>query len=181
MGMFDFIEDKLTDDQIMKIAMQDGLLPLRVAINANGYRQSQKYWCDVEELLSTKLNGKLGVVVCKIHDQSRGGKGVVGIRSIYEALRKVKPFVGLNGLMHDLKNNILPSLQDSGVICLIGDKIYVHPYIVSMHEIEAEEWCNSWSAGEHASRLPYHLRYSEEEVEVAMEFCRKANPLLNGK
>lgn len=59
MGMFDFIEDKLTDDQIMKIATQDGLLPLRVAINANGYRQSQRFWGSVEELLSTKLNGKL--------------------------------------------------------------------------------------------------------------------------
>lgn len=156
-------------------------MPLRVAINANGYRQSQKYWCDVEQLLSTKLNGKLGVVVRKIHGQSRNGKGVIGIRSTYEAVRKVQPFVGRDGIMHDLKNNILPSLQDSGVICLIGDKIYVHPYIVSMHEIEAEEWCNSWSAGEHASRLPYHLRYSEEEVEAAMEFYWKAKSLLNGK
>ncbi|ATI17052.1 hypothetical protein [Escherichia phage IMM-001] len=26
----------------------------------------------------------------------------------------------------------------------------------------------------YGSRLPYHLRYGEEEVEVAMEFYRKA-------
>lgn len=181
MGMFDFIEDKLTNEQIMKIAMQDGLPPIRVAINANGYRQSQSFWCSVEGLLSTRLNSKLGVVVRKIHSQSRNGKGVVGIRSTYEALRKVKPFAGLNGVMHDLKNNILPSLQGAGIICLIGDKIYVHPYMVGMHAIEVEEWCDSWGAGEHASRLPYHLRYSEEEVEEAIELYRKAKSLLNGE
>lgn len=119
MGMFDFNDEKMTDERIRKVAMHDGLPPLRVAINANGYRQSQKYWCGVEELLCTKLNSKSGVVFRKIHSQSRNGKGVVGIRSTYEALRKVKPFAGLNGVMHDLKNNILPSLQDAGIICLI--------------------------------------------------------------
>lgn len=51
MGMFDFNEDKITNDEIMKIAVRDGLPPLRVAINANGYRQSQSFWCSVEELL----------------------------------------------------------------------------------------------------------------------------------
>lgn len=181
MGMFDFNEDKLTDEQIMKVATQDGLSPLRVAINANGYRQSQSFWCGVEELLSAKLNSKSGVVVCKIHGQSRNGKGVVGIRSTYEALRKVKPFAGLNGVMHDLKNNILPSLQDAGIICLIGDKIYVHPYMVGMHAIEVEEWCDALVVDEYASRLPYHLRYGEEEVEKAIEFYRKAKSLLSGE
>ena len=181
MVMFDFNEDKLTNDEIMKIAMRDGLPPLRVAINANGYRQSQSFWCSVEELLCAKLDSKSGVVLRKIHGQSRNGKGVVGIRSTYEALRKVHPFVGLGGVMHDMKNNILPSLQDAGIICLIGDKIYVHPYMVGMHAIEVEEWCDNSVVDEHASRLPYHLRYSEKEVEVAMEFYRKAKSLLIGK
>ena len=40
--MFDFNEDKLTDEQVIEVAMMDGLLPIRVAINANGYRQSNK-------------------------------------------------------------------------------------------------------------------------------------------
>ena len=156
MGMFYFNEDKLTNDEIMRIAMRDGLPPLRVAIIANGYRQSESFWCSVVELLCTKLNSKSGVVVRNIHSQSRNGKGVVGIRSIYEALRKVKPFAGLSGAMHDLKNNILPSLQDAGIICLIGDKIYVHPYMVGMHAIEVEEWCDSWPADEHAVRESGH-------------------------
>lgn len=178
--MFDFTEHKLTMEEIIKIAEDDGLPPIRVAINANGYRKSQKYWCAVDDLLSVKLNGKSGVVVRKIHAQSKGGKGVVGIRSTYEALRKVQPFAGLNGVMHDLKNSILPSLQDAGVICLIGDKIYVHPYIVSMHSIDVEEWCN-YNHDDNASRLPYHLRYSEEEVEAAIEFYRKAKSLMGCK
>lgn len=32
MAMFDFTEDKMTDDEIMKVALDDGLPPLRVAI-----------------------------------------------------------------------------------------------------------------------------------------------------
>lgn len=31
------------------------------------------------------------------------------------------------------------------------------------------------------SRLPYHLRYGEEEVEKAIEFYRKAKSILNGE
>ena len=42
--MFDFDEEKLTDEQIMNIAIQDGLPPLRIAINANGYRHVQHLW-----------------------------------------------------------------------------------------------------------------------------------------
>ena len=181
MGMFDFNEDKLTDDEIMKIAMRDGLPPLRVAINANGYRQSQKYWCKLEVMRRANLNREQCVVVEKIWKQAINGKGVVGVRSTYEAIRKVQPFVERNGVMNNLIDNILPSLQDAGIICLIGDKIYVHPYVVGMHAIEVEEWCNDWDEGGRASRLPYHLRYSEEEVERSIEFYRKAKSLLNGK
>ena len=42
--MFDFNEDKLSIDQVMAVAAADNLPPLRVAINANGYRQSQSFW-----------------------------------------------------------------------------------------------------------------------------------------
>lgn len=187
MGMFDFKYEKMTDDQIMKVAMQVGVPPLRVAITVNGYRQSESFWCSVVELLCTRLNSKSGVVVRNIHIQSRNGKGVVGIRSIYEALRKVKPFAGLNGVMHDLKNNILPSLQDAGIICLIGDKIYVHPYMVGMHAIEVEEWCDSWRSVERKSHSKLQASsdmihgYDADEVEKAIQFYRKAKALLNGE
>ena len=42
--MFDFNEDKLSIDQVMAVAAAENLPPLRVAINANGYRQSQSFW-----------------------------------------------------------------------------------------------------------------------------------------
>ena len=95
--MFNFDEDKLTDEKVMEVARQDNLPPLRVAINANGYRQSFKFWPSAEEMLCVKLSYKYGVVVSRISRQ--GWKGAVGIRSLYEAIRKVQPFVGREGIM----------------------------------------------------------------------------------
>lgn len=42
--MFDFKEDKLTEEQVIEIAKQDVLPPLLVAISANGYCQAQVFW-----------------------------------------------------------------------------------------------------------------------------------------
>jgi len=186
--MFDFNEDKLTDDQVVEVAKQDGLPPLRVAINANGYRQSFKYWCSAEEMLCVRLDRKLAVVTHKIHDQAKRGKGVVGIRSAYEAIRKLHPFVGRNGVMNDLKDNILPALQDAGIICVIGDKIYAHPDLVGMDGRDVYKWCNAWRAVERR-KAQSKLRsssdlihgYDADEVEKAIEFYRKAKTLLNGE
>lgn len=188
MGMFDFNEEKLTDEQIMKIATEDGLPPLRVAINANGYRQSFKYWCSAEEMLRVKLDQKLSVVTHKIHDQAKRGKGVVGIRSTYEAIRKLHPFVGRNGVMNDLNDNILPALQGAGIICVIGDKIYAHPALVGMDVRDVYKWCNAWRAVE---RRKYQSKlqsssdlihgYDADEVRKAIQFYRKAKSLLNGE
>lgn len=108
---------------------------------------------------------------------ARNGKGVVGIRSLYEGARKIKQFIGIVGVMNILKDEMIPALEEMNIACLIGDKIYVHPAIID------EYWQPNFKTyeGEHASRLPYHLRYSEEEVEKAVEFYRKAKSLLNGK
>lgn len=183
MGMFDFNEEKLTDEQIMEVAMRDGLPPLRVAINANGYRQSVKYWCSAEEMLCVRLDRKLGVVAHKIHDQAKRWKGVVGIRSTYEAIRKLQPFVGRNGIMNYLIDNILPSLQDAGIVCHIGDKIYAHPFLVSMGMRDVYKWCNAWRIDERNAQLKPDLihGYDADEVRKAIEFYRKAKSLLNGE
>lgn len=63
------------------------------------------------------------------------------------------------------------------LVCLVRDNVYVHPAI-----IEAG-WEPNFKVyeGEHPSRLPYNLRYSEEEVEVAMELYGKAKSILSGK
>ena len=186
--MFDFIDEKLTDEKIMEIATKDGLPPLRVAINANGYRQSFKYWCSAEEKSRVRLDRKLGVVAHRIHDPAKRGKGVVGTRSTYESIRKLIPFVGRSGVMNDLKDNILPALQDTGIICVIGDKIYAHPALVGMDGRDVYKWCNAWRAVERrkaqgklqASSDLIH-GYDADEVRKAIKFYRKAKALLNGE
>ena len=173
--MFNFDEEKLTDEQIMNIAIQDGLPPLRVAINANGYRHVQHLWGhpDASEVYK---NGALGVLINIIRKMARNGKGVVSIKSVQDAARKTKPSA-YRALEITLKDEMIPALEKMNIVCLIGDKIYVHPAIIDEH------WQPNFKTydGEHTGRLPYHLRYSEDEVDKAIEFYRKAKSLLNGK
>lgn len=174
--MFDFTEERLTDEQIMGIAKQDGIPPIRVAINANGYRHVQHLWGQPDSS-QVYIDEDLGVLIKLVRKMARNGKGVLGVRSLYETARKVKPFEGRNGIMVRIKDELIPALEEMNLVCLIGDKIYIHPAIID------EYWQPNFKTyeGEHASRLPYHLRHSEEEVEKAIEFYRKAKSLPNGK
>lgn len=173
--MFDF-KDKLTSEQIINIARADGYPLLRVAINANGYRSSNKFWgsIDTSEVYS---GDELGVLIKIIRKMGVNGKGVVGIRSLYEGARKLKPFTGRDGMMLLIKDKLIPELDKMNVTCLIGDKVYVNPSLTDL------SWQPNFKTyeGEHHSRLPYHLRYSEDEVEKAFYFYRKAKSLLNGE
>ena len=177
--MFDFIDEKLTDDEIAKVASESNLPPLRVAIYANGYRQSSRYWCSLKELSCVNLDEECKSVALAIHRQAKNGKGVTGIRSTYEVIRKAKPFIGRFGLMHDLKDNILPSLQDAGIICRIGDKIYVHPWLVGVPPVEFKAWLSQQNKDD--NEKPTIHGYDADEVEKAVEFYRKAKSLLNGE
>lgn len=174
--MFNFNEDKLTTEQVIKISERDGIPPLRVAINANGYRQSTPFWGSIDAS-DVHSGDELGVLIKIIRKMGVNGKGVVGIRSLYEGARKLKPFAGRNGVMLLIKDKLIPELDKMNATCLIGDKVYVNPVLTDLI------WEPNFKVyeGEHASRLPYHLRYSEEEVEIAIEFYRKAKSLLNGK
>lgn len=58
------------------------------------------------------------------------GKGVVGLRALYEAARKVRPFEGQAGTMTRIKDHLLPMLDEKNYTCLIGDKIYVNPRLL---------------------------------------------------
>ena len=175
--MFDFSEEKLTDEQIMNIAIQDGLPPLRVAISSNGYRQTQRFWGN-PDASSIYRGSDQALLVGLIRRMARNGKGALGIRTLYECAHRAKRFKGGNvSLMARIKDEIIPKLEEINLVCLIGDIIYVHPAIIE------ESWQPNFKTyeGEHASRLPYHLRYSDEEVEKAIEFYRKAKSLLNGE
>lgn len=48
--MFDFERNHLSPQQIIEIANKEGLSPLRVAINSNGYRQAQSFWEDPKDI-----------------------------------------------------------------------------------------------------------------------------------
>ena len=177
MGMFDFNDVKLSGEEIVRIAQRDGCSILRVAISSNGYRQTQGFWGN-PDASSIYKDSWQAMMVGLIRKMARNGKGVLGIRSLYEGARRAKRINGGNArLMARIKDELIPALEEINLVCLIGDKIYVHPAIID------EYWQPNFKTyeGEHASRLPYHLRYSEEEVEMAIEFYRKAKSLLIGK
>ena len=49
--MFDkFQDDRLSPEQIIELAKAQGIPQLRVAIDANGYRQSQSFWKAPQEI-----------------------------------------------------------------------------------------------------------------------------------
>lgn len=150
--MFDFNEDKLTHEQVMQVAMSDSLPPLRVAINANGYRQSTAFWgsIDTSEVYS---GDEIGVLIRIIMKMARKGRGVVGIRSLYEGARKVKPFEGSNGIMARIKDELIPALEEINVACLIGDKIYVHPAIID------EYWVPNFKTTKAIMLADYHTTH----------------------
>lgn len=177
MGMFDFNDVKLSDEEIARIARRDGCSIIRVAISSNGYRHVQHLWGQPDA--SSIYKGEdVEILLTAIRKAAIAGKGVVGLRQSYELIRKLKRFKGGNArLMERIKDEMIPALEGMNLVCLIGDKIYVHPAIIG------ESWQPNFKTyeGGHASRLPYHLRYSEEEVEKAIEFYRKAKSLLNGK
>ncbi|ATE85800.1 hypothetical protein Sf12_gp74 [Shigella phage Sf12] len=128
--MFDFNEDKLTSEQVLLIASADNLPPLRVAINANGYKQSLDYWPELSAVKDFELNRDTLKAIDILIKQGMNSKGVVGLRSIYESARKVKPFEGRSGVMREIKDVIIPSLDKLCYTCLIGDKIYINPRLL---------------------------------------------------
>ncbi|QVW27768.1 protein of unknown function DUF3987 [Hafnia phage Pocis76] len=50
--MFNFDTNKLSPQQIIEMAKAQGISPLRVAINSNGYRQSSSFWGSVQDVNS---------------------------------------------------------------------------------------------------------------------------------
>lgn len=178
--MFDFNEDKLTDEQVMNVAAANNVPPLRVAINANGYKGSAHFWCDNEELFCIKLDRKQGVIVSVLHHLS-GGKGVVNVRSLYEAARKIQIFVVRDRITLDLDKIIIPWLECAGIVCRVCDKIYVHPYLASVDEADINKWCDTWRESEPKREPDLIHGYDADEVRKAIEFYRKAKSLLSGE
>lgn len=101
-------------------------------------------------------------------------KGVIGFTSLYEALRKIKPFAGRSGVVLNIKGLIIPALESHGFICLIDDRAYVNPWIIDAQgpELFAKKTKPGKSCYDH---------YTEEEIEDAIELIRlmkKLNKLV---
>lgn len=181
-----FGSERMTGEQIFNEASKSGMSPLKVAISANGYRDTFKYWSISEEMSCVKLSYKYGVVVHKIK-RLCGNTGMVCVSQLYRQIREVIPFVGRDGIYNDLSNNILPSLHDAGIICRIGDKIFVHPALGGMHERDVYNWCSQHRSDAPRSHYVEPIKpptihgYDADEVEKAIQFYRKSKSLLNGE
>lgn len=128
--MFDFNDDKLTTEQILEEAAISGLPVLRVAINANGYRQSASLWPELFSMKDFEFDAGTIKAIEIIVNQGKSSKGVIGVRALYERARKVKLFKSRIGVMQELKEVIIPKLDEIGYTCLIGDKIYINPRLI---------------------------------------------------
>lgn len=180
--MFDFNEDKLTDEQILAVAATDSLPPLRVAINANGYRQSAKLWPSLNEVKDFELDSGTLKVIDIIIKMGLNSKGVLGLRSTYEAVRKVKPFDGRIGVMGEIKDIIIPNLDKIGYTCLIGDKIYINPRLLD----GKQDWTYKVKPLEDDFNIEDSERIVDEIIIKAIEeqiekLKRKKKYLLTGK
>ena len=108
MGMFDFNDVKLSDEEIVRIAHRDGFSILRVAISSNGYRQTQGFWGN-PDASSIYKDSEQAMLVGLIRKMAKNGNGVLGIRSLYEGARRAKRIKGGNAvLMARIKDEIIP-------------------------------------------------------------------------
>lgn len=60
----------------------------------------------------------------------KANKGVLTSRVVYEAARKVKPFLGQAGVMKRIEENLLPMLEERNYICYVNGRIFVNPSLL---------------------------------------------------
>lgn len=160
--MFNFNDENLTEERIMEIAKIDDLPPLRVAINANGYRQSVGFWGKVS-IKDGECSAAEMKVIRVLIQQAKASKGVVGVRSLYESVRLTGRFEGKVGVMEELKGKIIPHLDDLSVTCLLGDKVYVNPTLV----IGDMDWIDEVVANDEEINLPTIRNVKDSEALIA--------------
>lgn len=75
-------------------------------------------------------NAEMNKLIDLLIKQGKASKGVVGLRALYEAARKVKPFESQAGVMTKIKDHLLPMLDERNYTCVIGEKIYLNPRLL---------------------------------------------------
>lgn len=85
------------------------------AANASGYAGDDAEMSKLIELITR---------------HGKANKGVLNVRALYEAARKVKPFLGQAGLMKRIESQLLPMLEQKNYVCVINGVIFVNPVLM---------------------------------------------------
>ncbi|GCG54404.1 DUF3987 domain-containing protein [Escherichia coli] len=94
------------------------------------YEQSKTYLSAASSAGHAGDNAEMNKLIDILIKQGKNSKGVVGLRSLYESARKVRPFEGQAGVMAKIKDHLLPMLDEKNYTCLIGDKVYINPRLL---------------------------------------------------
>ncbi|QJT70574.1 UNVERIFIED_ASMBLY: helicase [Shigella phage 2019SD1] len=75
-------------------------------------------------------DAEMGKLIEIITRHGKANKGILNVRAIYEAARKVKPFVGQAGVMKRMETQLLPMLEERNYICVINGVVFVNPTLL---------------------------------------------------
>lgn len=75
-------------------------------------------------------DAELNKVVDTVVRLGKANKGVLTSRSIYESVRKVRPFVGQAGVMKRLEESLLPRLEELNYVCNANGRVFVNPALL---------------------------------------------------
>lgn len=94
------------------------------------YELSKTYLSSANSAGHAGDDAEMRVLVDFIVKRGKNAKGVIKFRSIYEGVRKIKPFFGQSGVTKRIRDHLLPKLEELGYICLIGDDVYINPRLL---------------------------------------------------
>lgn len=91
---------------------------------------SKTYLSSAEAAGHAGDKAEMRAIIDVLTKRARNTKGVMKFRSIYDAVRMNKPFVGQAGVTARIRDALLPQLEELGYICVIGDDVFVNPRLV---------------------------------------------------
>lgn len=122
--MFSFDNNQLKANQVMEIAKHQGVSPLRVAINANGYSAARSFWNKPVERELSHLEFAFVEAGIKLAARSRG---VVGLKAVQSQICRNSDEIKRAYINGDVSDKIIPALEEKNVIILIGEKVFFNP------------------------------------------------------
>lgn len=158
--MFSFDDNQLNANQVIEIAKQQGISPVRVAINANGYSAARTFW---DKVVNEKLANEELLVHSRVVTMTIKNKGVVGISKLLESVSISAKKIGIQIGRKALVDSILPKLERANLVVVIGDRVFSNPNIISAGDIELTK---------EISDENFLLSQSADEVRKALKLYR---------